>query len=121
MPHEDYQKSTESTYHSLQLLQIWDPGTACGLNVTLRKSMLPRTAFRGLPGVEDVPLPHKIVMTGLPIRHDFAVQAENMGDRTTESGKQYQKQVREKLAVDDSKKTVLVMGGGEGVGSLSIL
>jgi 1,2-diacylglycerol 3-beta-galactosyltransferase len=62
---------------------------------------------------------HKIVMTGLPIRHDFAVQAENMGDRTTESGKQYQKQVREQLGIDDKKKTVLVMGGGEGVGSLS--
>ena len=62
---------------------------------------------------------HKIVMTGLPIRHDFAVQAEKMGDRTTESGKQYQKTVREQLGIDSNKKTVLVMGGGEGVGSLS--
>ena len=42
-----------------------------------------------------------------------------MGDRTTETGKLYQNEVREVLGVDTNKKTVLVMGGGEGVGSLS--
>jgi 1,2-diacylglycerol 3-beta-galactosyltransferase len=62
---------------------------------------------------------HKIKMTGLPIRHEFAVQAENMGDRTTEAGKEYQNKLREQLGIDSDKKTVLVMGGGEGVGSLS--
>jgi UDP-N-acetylglucosamine:LPS N-acetylglucosamine transferase len=62
----------------------------------------------------------KLVLIGLPIRHDFAVEAEKLGDRMSEEGKQYQCQVRTKLklpAVD--RKTLLVMGGGEGVGSLS--
>ena len=31
----------------------------------------------------------KLVMTGLPIRHDFAVQAEKMGERYSESGQEY--------------------------------
>lgn len=62
-----------------------------------------------------------IVMTGLPIRHDFALQADNMGDRTTESGKKYQKKIKKALKLDTKKKMVLVMGGGEGVGSLSAI
>jgi 1,2-diacylglycerol 3-beta-galactosyltransferase len=60
-----------------------------------------------------------IFKAGLPIRHDFAVQAENMGDRTTEAGEAYQRMMREFLGADRDKKFVLVMGGGEGVGSLS--
>lgn len=64
----------------------------------------------------------KLVMSGLPIRHDFAVQAERLGDRTSERGVEYQREVREKLGFlvgDPDRKMVLVMGGGEGVGSLS--
>jgi len=61
----------------------------------------------------------KLVMSGLPIRHDFAVEAERLGDRTSESGLAYQRSVREALGVDTSRNMVLVMGGGEGVGSLS--
>lgn len=61
-----------------------------------------------------------IVMTGLPIRHDFAVQADNMGnDRTTETGKAYRIKVKQGLGVDPSRPMILVMGGGEGVGALS--
>lgn len=61
-----------------------------------------------------------IVMTGLPIRHGFAVQAEKLGgDRTSERGIEYQKKIREELGIDPNKQVVLVMGGGEGVGSLS--
>eukprot|EP00980_Cylindrotheca_fusiformis_P012685 scaffold3103_cov136-Cylindrotheca_fusiformis.AAC.23 len=60
-----------------------------------------------------------IVLTGLPIRHGFAVRAEEMGDRTSDRGKEYQKATKMKLAIDDDKPMVLVMGGGEGVGSLS--
>lgn len=61
-----------------------------------------------------------IVMTGLPIRHGFAEQAELLGgDRTSEAGKAYQKMVREQLNIPATKQCVLVMGGGEGVGSLS--
>ena len=61
----------------------------------------------------------KIIMSGLPIRHAFAVEAEQLGDRTTEEGKRYQRKMREELGVDPERKMVLVMGGGEGVGSLS--
>lgn len=61
----------------------------------------------------------KIVMTGLPIRNDFAVQAAKMGDRTTEAGRAYQAKMKTQLGLDDDKPVVLVMGGGEGVGSLS--
>ncbi|KAL7549086.1 hypothetical protein ACHAWF_012359 [Thalassiosira exigua] len=61
----------------------------------------------------------KIVMSGLPIRHDFAAQADAMGDRTSEQGKLYQAKVRESIGIDPNKRMVLVMGGGEGVGSLS--
>ena len=42
-----------------------------------------------------------IVMTGLPIRHGFAVQAEQLGeDRHAEKGILYQKKIREELSVD---------------------
>jgi 1,2-diacylglycerol 3-beta-galactosyltransferase len=60
-----------------------------------------------------------IVMTGLPIRHGFAVEAEKLGDRTTEEGKLYQKIIRKELGLKPDKPMILVMGGGEGVGSLS--
>ena len=60
-----------------------------------------------------------IVLTGLPIRHGFAVQADKLGDRTSQKGKEYQKSVRTELGLDSDKPVVLVMGGGEGVGSLS--
>jgi 1,2-diacylglycerol 3-beta-galactosyltransferase len=62
-----------------------------------------------------------IVMAGLPIRHGFAVQAEKLGDRTTEKGKEYQKSVKKGLELSTDKPMVLVMGGGEGVGSLSAI
>jgi len=61
----------------------------------------------------------KIVMAGLPIRNDFAVQAAKMGDRTKESGRAYQATMKRHLGLDADKPVVLVMGGGEGVGSLS--
>lgn len=60
-----------------------------------------------------------IVMTGLPIRSGFAAEAEKLGDRTTESGKGFQMEVRRELGISTDKKMILVMGGGEGVGSLS--
>mmetsp|Transcript_26272 Transcript_26272/g.62458 ORF Transcript_26272/g.62458 Transcript_26272/m.62458 type:complete len:381 (+) Transcript_26272:888-2030(+) len=63
--------------------------------------------------------PDDIIMTGLPIRHGFAVQAEKLGDRTSETGKEYQRQIRAELDMDGEKPMVLVMGGGEGVGGLS--
>jgi len=61
----------------------------------------------------------KLVMSGLPIRHDFAVQAERLGDRTTEQGQEYRDDIKAKLGLDPTRKMVLVMGGGEGVGLLS--
>ncbi len=65
-------------------------------------------------GVPD----EKIVMSGLPIRYDFAAQADAMGDRTKERGKAHQAKIRGKLSIDTKKRMILVMGGGEGVGSL---
>ena len=63
----------------------------------------------------------KIIISGLPIRHDFAVQAEKMGNRHSVEGKEYQKYVREELGLENysERKIVLVMGGGEGCGRLS--
>ncbi len=62
----------------------------------------------------------KLILVGLPIRHDFAVESEKLGDRLSEEGKMYQCEVRTKLALPAvDRKTLLVMGGGEGVGSLS--
>jgi UDP-N-acetylglucosamine:LPS N-acetylglucosamine transferase len=62
----------------------------------------------------------KLVQLGLPIRHDFAVEAERMGDRMSPEGKNYQRAVRAKLELPGTdRKTLLVMGGGEGVGSLA--
>jgi 1,2-diacylglycerol 3-beta-galactosyltransferase len=59
-----------------------------------------------------------IRMAGLPIRVDFAVQARAMGDRTTPEGRQYQATVKQQLGIDAAKPMILLMGGGEGVGSL---
>ena len=61
----------------------------------------------------------KLVMSGLPIRHDFAVQAERLGDRTSAQGREYQSKIKTRLGLDPQKRMVLVMGGGEGVGLLS--
>ena len=60
-----------------------------------------------------------IVRSGLPIRHEFAVQKEKLGDRTSDGGKLYQREIRETLGLSPDKSVVLIMGGGEGVGSLS--
>jgi len=80
----------------------------------------------------------KLVMSGLPIRKDFATQATCLGHggRNSIQGKIHQMQVRDMLGIAHSDaakiidgngenehhsdhRVVLVMGGGEGVGSLS--
>ena len=63
----------------------------------------------------------KLVLIGLPIRHDFAIESTKLGDRMSPQGIAYQQQVRSKLGLPSpvNRKTLLVMGGGEGVGSLS--
>ena len=73
----------------------------------------------------------KIAMIGLPIRRDFAVQSNAMGgDRTTDVGIAHRRDVRSSLGIinedddnninnDPTRRMILVMGGGEGVGSLS--
>jgi len=64
---------------------------------------------------------NKLVMSGLPIRHDFAVQAKNMGERHSEGGKEYRETMKKNLGLDPKKKNILLMGGGEGVGSLAAI
>lgn len=65
----------------------------------------------------------KIVMSGLPIRKDFSVQATKMGDRHGQEGRRYQRSVRDGLGLHSYRdhKIVLVMGGGEGCGRLSAI
>jgi len=81
--------------------------------------------FVGSPQIYDLArnksIPEeKLVLVGLPIRHDFAVESERLGDRMSKNGKEYQVEIRRKLALPAvDRKTLLVMGGGEGVGSLS--
>lgn len=78
---------------------------------------------------------NKLIMSGLPIRKDFATQARCLGGggRNSIQGNVHQMQVRDMLgiarasgAIIDGEeqncsdhKVILVMGGGEGVGSLS--
>jgi UDP-N-acetylglucosamine:LPS N-acetylglucosamine transferase len=62
----------------------------------------------------------KLELVGLPIRHDFSLQAEKMGDRMSPEGIEYQQKVRSDLGLPFvDRKTVLIMGGGEGNGSMS--
>lgn len=64
----------------------------------------------------------KIVKIGLPIRHDFAELADKLGDRLSPEGRAYQQSVQKELGLpycEGNTKTILVMGGGEGVGSLA--
>eukprot|EP00594_Rhizosolenia_setigera_P014246 CAMPEP_0178969204 /NCGR_PEP_ID=MMETSP0789-20121207/18711_1 /TAXON_ID=3005 /ORGANISM="Rhizosolenia setigera, Strain CCMP 1694" /LENGTH=543 /DNA_ID=CAMNT_0020655281 /DNA_START=24 /DNA_END=1655 /DNA_ORIENTATION=- len=69
--------------------------------------------------------PGLLVDFGLPIRHDFAVQAEKLGkdgDRFSESSQNYIQNMRKTLGIQHhDRKTILIMGGGEGVGSLSAI
>mmetsp|Transcript_14511 Transcript_14511/g.31909 ORF Transcript_14511/g.31909 Transcript_14511/m.31909 type:complete len:376 (-) Transcript_14511:458-1585(-) len=57
----------------------------------------------------------KLILSGLPIRHEFAVRAKRLGDRTTDGGRRYQRSVRLALDLPCEGKIVLLMGGGEGV------
>ena len=61
----------------------------------------------------------KLVQVGLPIRRAFAEIVDEMGDRNTQKGRLYQRKIRKELKLDSDTKTLLVMGGGEGVGGLS--
>jgi 1,2-diacylglycerol 3-beta-galactosyltransferase len=62
----------------------------------------------------------KLVQIGLPIRQQFAEQAELLGDRMSPEGSTYQQHLRGELGLPVvDKKSVLVMGGGDGFGSLS--
>jgi hypothetical protein len=64
----------------------------------------------------------KLIQAGLPIRHDFALEAEKLGDRMSSDGMAYQEQVRRALLLPyTDRQVILCMGGGEGVGSLSAI
>lgn len=66
----------------------------------------------------------KIVRSGLPIRHNFALQAEQLlngeggtNNRTSLKAQQYQQSIRKLLQLPPKSQTVLLMAGGEGQGS----
>ena len=67
-----------------------------------------------------VPL-DKIIMSGLLIRSDFALQATRMWDRHDPKGRAYQRFVRESLGLGKfaNRRMVLFMYGAEGCGHLS--
>ncbi|GMI31110.1 hypothetical protein TeGR_g7185 [Tetraparma gracilis] len=64
----------------------------------------------------------QIVNTGLPIRPEFGERAAAMGPVGSPERTSYQKTMRSTLGVADADKPMcLIMGGGEGVGSLGPL
>eukprot|EP00804_Cyclotella_cryptica_P005839 CCRYP_000137-RA/>CCRYP_000137-RA protein AED:0.00 eAED:0.00 QI:372/-1/1/1/-1/1/1/695/587 len=87
----------------------------------VEKLFVASEAIRELAKVRGKVPEEKIVMSGLPIRNDFSVQAQKMGERHSPGGKEYQKSIRDKLGLRPYRnhKIVLVMGGGEGCGRLS--
>lgn len=68
---------------------------------------------------------NKLIMSGLPIRKDFATQASYIGkSRDSIQAKVHQQKIRDQLQLskvegNENHKIILLMGGGEGVGSLS--
>jgi 1,2-diacylglycerol 3-beta-galactosyltransferase len=68
---------------------------------------------------------NKLIMSGLPIRKDFATKASYIGkSRDSIQAKIHQEKIRDQLQLSKAKgnenhKVILLMGGGEGVGSLS--
>jgi len=87
----------------------------------VEKLFVASDAIKGLAMQRGKVPEEKIIMSGLPIRHDFSLQAMNMGERHSEGGREYQRLVRTSLGLGEYKerKCVLVMGGGEGCGRLS--
>jgi 1,2-diacylglycerol 3-beta-galactosyltransferase len=63
---------------------------------------------------------NKLVQLGLPIRYDFALEAERLGNdgRVSFLGKKYQSEVKSSLVIE-TRNTILIMGGGDGLGRLS--
>ena len=63
--------------------------------------------WRGVP--DD-----KIVMSGLPIRRDFALHSKSLsGDRTTDVGRAHVARTKGILGLDPSRRMVLVMGASD--------
>ena len=87
----------------------------------VEKLFVASQAIKGLAMERGKVVEDKIVMSGLPIRADFAIQASKMGVRHSEGGRGYRDTVRVELGLGEyeGRKCVLVMGGGEGCGRLS--
>lgn len=141
------QKIFEETQRYLPIFTVvTDLGSAHSLWFAngVDKMFIASDEIRSLAKTRGKVADEKLVQIGLPIRHDFAVQADLLGERFSAEGKAYQKQAKVDLALVDmlppqseeekkestnsnhhpttpllDRKTILVMGGGEGVGSLS--
>jgi 1,2-diacylglycerol 3-beta-galactosyltransferase len=114
--------SKETGRHIPMFTVVTDLGSAHCLwfAASVEKMFVGSEQIRELAQIRGRVPDDKLELVGLPIRHDFAVQAENMGDRMSQEGIDYQRKIRNDLELPyDNRKTILVMGGGEGVGSLS--
>jgi hypothetical protein len=87
----------------------------------VEKLFVASEAIRELARVRGKVPEEKIVMSGLPIRNDFSVSSQKMGERHSPEGKVYQRSIRDVLGLHRYRrhKMVLVMGGGEGCGRLA--
>lgn len=84
------------------------------------KMFIATDQIRALAKVRGKINDEKIVKIGLPIRHQFSVQSDLLGDRMSDNGIEYQKKIRKSLDLPFvDRKTILLIGGGEGVGLIS--
>lgn len=123
VPASACKKISQETGNHLPMFTVITDLASCHINWfsgrEIENLFVPSDAIRTLAKKKGGVPEEKIVQIGLPIRYDFAVQAEKLGDRMSDSGILYQLSLREKLKISGEKRTILVMGGGEGVGSLS--
>jgi UDP-N-acetylglucosamine:LPS N-acetylglucosamine transferase len=126
--------STETGKHLPIFTVVTDLGSAHWLWFArgVEKMFVGSEAIKELAKVRGKVPEEKLILYGLPIRHDFSVQAESLGNRYSVEGKTYQRTIRQKLNLPPKtssgdlpqtsdlldRATLLIMGGGEGVGSL---
>lgn len=77
---------------------------------------VPTDAVRRVALKRGVP-PSRVLQHGLPVREEFWHLGKHAGGASDRGGRQPRRQFEE-LGLDPKRKTVLIIGGGDGVGSL---